>query len=1143
MPGHIQSAAKSSARWVLRSTLILFTSLPAVAQLSGTYGIHDLFAQLNGEGWVRYGTRTFQTATGQIQTVLTNGEIPFFTEDFVIESTRTFSVDGRPVWGTFTSDGAIAIESLRVAPSLDTTLPNGYAALRVSVRTTSPLNDASFTGDYSYQALTSQDNGNWRAWFGAVDSNGQGDYTLAANNLVTNHIYDVTSAGPTRIDGDDDDLATLTSAGDILFRSIEADANDDPRLLFAHVGLAMYVRRSTNSRAADFQGTYRVHELRVRSNRIETIGVGQVVADGTGDYAGTIERAGDLSTFSGSIAVNATGTFRFNGSGNVEGTMSPRGAMLVITDFNGQVIAGVSGETWMQLWVRIVGGGPSDTDTDGDGLTDDEEEDLGTDPDDPDTDNDGLNDGIDPDPLIRNDIMSVTPADLDFLKVVTQDGPAAQTLAVSGSAHPLFAWTATPSDSWIQVTPESGSLDGVVSVEVDTTDFTPEGSPYTGAIEFESPQMSNSPFTVDVTLTVAYPAPEIVLDPDSLSFHAYAGSVNPDTQTINISNALLGPLEWIATPLHSYVTVTPPSGDGPGDVEISIDITGLEARMNPYLSGIEFTAVGAEEIPVTLPLRIQIDAARELNDPFPIFDDGRVQSGQSVMFELLADRYVVAWIANLRAYASILDNAALPLRDGIALSSLDVGSAASSAAAAIGDAGEVWVTWENSFEGADYDLLGRAIDLNSTDDSPTFPLIAGASDDLAPRFIANGPEGDVLAVYRVQGAVEDLRFARFDPATNDPTLNINLTANDGTVSLGEHAAAYDGDRAELLVVYWSRVDADPWTLLARRSDAATGDPIGAPVSLPLPGASAGLTSVHVDAIFVDSLDQWAVLAGAAPTGVWLTRFDAGTTPASFVTLVVSENANTEGVALGYSPDGEQFAALFSVANASVVELRGARVTAGGQLLRTEAALAPSSGDQFDPRVTHNPNDNEFLAVWQEDTGLNPLVYGMRLPGGSADEDDDGLPNDWELTYGLDPFSALGDNGPDGDPDEDGLANFDELAAGTDPTTDDTDGDGLGDGREDLNGNGRVDASETDPVDADSDSDGFNDGAEALSGSDANYPVDVPETGIYLIDYGRSREGVTQPVRIGVVVDSAALFALSVNAPDGSGVVAPAGWIA
>lgn len=50
----------------------------------------------------------------------------------------------------------------------------------------------------------------------------------------------------------------------------------------------------------------------------------------------------------------------------------------------------------------------------------------------------------------------------------------------------------------------------------------------------------------------------------------------------------------------------------------------------------------------------------------------------------------------------------------------------------------------------------------------------------------------------------------------------------------------------------------------------------------------------------------------------------------------------------------------------------------------------------------------------------------------TDEDGDKLPDSVERTFGLDPTSPTGDDGPDGDPDADGRTNAQELAAGTHP---------------------------------------------------------------------------------------------------------------
>src|SRR5262249_46058590 len=51
----------------------------------------------------------------------------------------------------------------------------------------------------------------------------------------------------------------------------------------------------------------------------------------------------------------------------------------------------------------------------------------------------------------------------------------------------------------------------------------------------------------------------------------------------------------------------------------------------------------------------------------------------------------------------------------------------------------------------------------------------------------------------------------------------------------------------------------------------------------------------------------------------------------------------------------------------------------------------------------------------------------------ADTDNDGMTDDWETFFGLNPNSATGDDGPAGDPDHDGISNLDEYRNHTDPT--------------------------------------------------------------------------------------------------------------
>lgn len=81
-----------------------------------------------------------------------------------------------------------------------------------------------------------------------------------------------------------------------------------------------------------------------------------------------------------------------------------------------------------------------------------------------------------------------------------------------------------------------------------------------------------------------------------------------------------------------------------------------------------------------------------------------------------------------------------------------------------------------------------------------------------------------------------------------------------------------------------------------------------------------------------------------------------------------------------------------------------------------------------------------LPLWIDD------IHVSRHATAYTDQDRDGLPDDWEMTFGL-PISE----GRDGDADQDGLTNVEELVLSTDPMVSDTDGDGRHDGDEYLAG--------------------------------------------------------------------------------------------
>lgn len=137
-------------------------------------------------------------------------------------------------------------------------------------------------------------------------------------------------------------------------------------------------------------------------------------------------------------------------------------------------------------------------------------------------------------------------------------------------------------------------------------------------------------------------------------------------------------------------------------------------------------------------------------------------------------------------------------------------------------------------------------------------------------------------------------------------------------------------------------------------------------------------------------------------------------------------------------------------------------------------------DPRDPADGAEDADGDNLSnALEQANGTNPC---------DADSDDDGLQDDWEVRYRLNPLVPTGDDGPDGDPDGDTLTNAQERDLGTDPRMADTDGDGINDADE-------VVVRRTNPLMWDSDGDSYSDGVELAAGSDPNDQFDRPPSGI------------------------------------------------
>ena len=191
--------------------------------------------------------------------------------------------------------------------------------------------------------------------------------------------------------------------------------------------------------------------------------------------------------------------------------------------------------------------------------------------------------------------------------------PAAQTLNITNSDTGDLAWqaeaTTTSGSNWLSVSPASGNAPSTVNVRVSSAGL-PAGI-YGGTITITSytGDVTNSPQTAQVTLTVSAVTPAIGVTASSLSFTTDVGG-NPPAQGFTVSNAGTGGLSWTASVSTAtggnWLSMAPASGASGTSVQVTVSSAALAVGAYSGTITITSSSPGISNSTVTIPVSLLV---------------------------------------------------------------------------------------------------------------------------------------------------------------------------------------------------------------------------------------------------------------------------------------------------------------------------------------------------------------------------------------------------------------------------------------------------------------------------------------------------------------------------------------------------------
>jgi hypothetical protein len=221
---------------------------------------------------------------------------------------------------------------------------------------------------------------------------------------------------------------------------------------------------------------------------------------------------------------------------------------------------------------------------------------------------------------------------------------ASQSFELWNSGGGTLSYTITDDADWLSCSPDLGTSTGEhdsITVNYSTSGLSAVGT-YTATVTISAPGASNTPQTVDVSLTVLWP-PVIALDPISLNNSCPRGT-DAASQSFTIWNNGVWTLSYAITDDADWLSCSPTSGTCTSEQDtISVNYTSSGLAAGSYSATITVTDPLATNNPQTIPVSLTVESGMitwYVDASVPASGDGR---SWETAFKTVQDGINAAW--------------------------------------------------------------------------------------------------------------------------------------------------------------------------------------------------------------------------------------------------------------------------------------------------------------------------------------------------------------------------------------------------------------------------------------------------------------------------------------------------------------------